>query len=162
MRRRLQPPGHSTDTIRTVETFESYVNKRPVFQTFLDETKATGALSLRPLEMTDVAEGVALPDDIAQTEANRSRSIISVSTILKSDFFSNSQKMALPECVPLYIAEVFISDGGLVDVSRSGKFERGSPVGQSSGRDVLSDSGCRQGEGHDRRRHRHAANRRVR
>ncbi|KAG8928388.1 hypothetical protein FRC01_006011 [Tulasnella sp. 417] len=85
------------DTIRTVETFESYVKKRPVFKTFENEMKADGVLSLKRLERMDVAEGIALPDEIAQTVANRSGNILSASTILKSDFFSNLQKMSLPE-----------------------------------------------------------------
>ena len=85
------------DTLRTVETFESYVEKRPVFKTFQNEMRAEGAVSLKPLERMDVAEGIALPDEIAQTVANRSGSILSASTILKSDFFSNLQKMSLPE-----------------------------------------------------------------
>lgn len=87
------------DTIRTVETFESYVKKRPVFKTFENEMKADGVLSLKRLERMDVAEGIALPDEIAQTVANRSGNILSASTILKSDFFSNLQKMSLPEYV---------------------------------------------------------------
>ncbi|KAG9015211.1 hypothetical protein FRB94_004330 [Tulasnella sp. JGI-2019a] len=85
------------DTVRTVETFEHYVKSRPVFKTFEKEMLAEGILSLKPLERKDVAEGVALPDEIAQTVANRSGSILSASTILKSDFFSNLQKMSLPE-----------------------------------------------------------------
>lgn len=87
------------DTIRSVETFESYVKNHPVFKTFEKEMLAEGILSLKPLERKDVAEGVALPDEIAQTVANRSGSVLSASTILKSDFFSNLQKMSLPECV---------------------------------------------------------------
>ncbi|KAG8953141.1 hypothetical protein FRC04_003089 [Tulasnella sp. 424] len=85
------------DTIRTIETFESYVKKQPVFKTFENEMKADGVLSLKRLERMDVAEGIALPDEIAQTVANRSGNILSASTILKSDFFSNLQKMSLPE-----------------------------------------------------------------
>lgn len=61
--------------------------------------KADGVLSLKRLERMDVAEGIALPDEIAQTVANRSGNILSASTILKSDFFSNLQKMSLPEYV---------------------------------------------------------------
>jgi hypothetical protein len=42
-------------------------------------------------------EGVADPDEVTQVVVNRSGSILSASTILKSDFFSNLQKMTLPE-----------------------------------------------------------------
>ncbi|KAG8890787.1 hypothetical protein FRB98_004832 [Tulasnella sp. 332] len=85
------------DTVRTVETFEHYVKSRPVFKTFEKEMLAEGILSLKTLERKDVTEGVPLPDEIAQTVANRSGSVLSASTILKSDFFSNLQKMSLPE-----------------------------------------------------------------
>lgn len=55
--------------------------------------------TLKPLERVDVADGVPLPDEVRKVVANRSGSILSASTILKSDFFSNLQKMSLPECV---------------------------------------------------------------
>ena len=51
----------------------------------------------KPLERVDVREGLPLPDEVKQVVANRSGSILSASTILKSDFFSNLQKMSLPE-----------------------------------------------------------------
>lgn len=53
--------------------------------------------TLKPLERVDVADGVPQPDEVRQVVANRSGSILSASTILKSDFFSNLQKMSLPE-----------------------------------------------------------------
>lgn len=53
--------------------------------------------ALKPLERVDVVNGVAKPDEVQQVVANRSGSILSASTILKSDFFSNLQKMSLPE-----------------------------------------------------------------
>ena len=56
-------------------------------------------LALKPLERVDLSQGVALPDEARQVVASRSGSILSVSTILKSDFFSNLQKMSLPESV---------------------------------------------------------------
>ena len=54
--------------------------------------------TLKPLERVDAVEGLALPDEVQAIVANRSGSILSASTILKSDFFSNLQKMSLPEC----------------------------------------------------------------
>lgn len=60
---------------------------------------AEGLLALKPLERVDIAEGMPLPDEVKQVVANRSGVILSASTILKSDFFSNLQKMSLPECV---------------------------------------------------------------
>lgn len=52
---------------------------------------------MKPLERVDVREGMPLPDEVKQVVANRSGTILSASTILKSDFFSNLQKMSLPE-----------------------------------------------------------------
>ncbi len=52
--------------------------------------------TLKPLERVDVADGPQ-PDEVRHLVANRSGSILSASTILKSDFFSNLQKMSLPE-----------------------------------------------------------------
>ncbi|CAG8742776.1 13592_t:CDS:2, partial [Acaulospora colombiana] len=79
---------HSTpaDTWRDIETFENFVNDRP----------ADGANALKPLERVDVSDGVAMPDEVVRVVANRSGVVLSASTILKSDFFSNLQKMSLP------------------------------------------------------------------
>ena len=68
-----------------------------VIKTFEKELLAEGLHALKPLERVDIADGVALPDEARQIVANRSGSILSASTILKSDFFSNLQKMSLPE-----------------------------------------------------------------
>ena len=58
---------------------------------------ADGINALKPLERVDVTDGVALPDEVKQIVANRAGTILSASTILKSDFFLNLQKMTLPE-----------------------------------------------------------------
>jgi hypothetical protein len=70
-----------------------------VFRTFENELKGDNANALKPLERVDVSDGVAMPDEVVRVVANRSGIILSASTILKSDFFSNLQKMSLPECV---------------------------------------------------------------
>ncbi|KAG6332100.1 hypothetical protein ID866_6987 [Astraeus odoratus] len=85
------------DTIRSVESFEQFIEDRPVIKTFQKELIIDGLHALRPLERTDVDGGVAHPDEVKQVVVNRSGSILSASTILKSDFFSNLQKMTLPE-----------------------------------------------------------------
>ncbi|EJD06892.1 uncharacterized protein FOMMEDRAFT_75682 [Fomitiporia mediterranea MF3/22] len=85
------------DTIRTVESFESFVKNHPVIKTFEKELLAEDLQALKPLERVDLAEGLALPDEARQVVVNRRGSILSASTILKSDFFSNLQKMSLPE-----------------------------------------------------------------
>ena len=89
------------DTIQTHESLESFVKSRPVIKTFEKEllTVTEDLTTLKPLERVDAAEGAPLPDEERKLVANRSGSILSASTILKSDFFSNLQKMSLPECV---------------------------------------------------------------
>ncbi|EGO24423.1 hypothetical protein SERLADRAFT_438035 [Serpula lacrymans var. lacrymans S7.9] len=90
---------HSTepDTIESVESFESFVRNRPVLKTYEKELLADGIHALKPLERVDVKNGMAHPDEVKQVVVNRSGGILSASTILKSDFFSNLQKMTLPE-----------------------------------------------------------------
>ena len=68
-----------------------------VLKTFEKELVADGINALKPLERVDVTDGVALPDEVKQVVANRAGAILSASTILKSDFFLNLQKMTLPE-----------------------------------------------------------------
>ena len=71
-----------------------------MIKTFEKELLSEDLNTLKPLERVNVQDGgVALPDEVQQVVANRSGSILSASTILKSDFFSNLQKMSLPECV---------------------------------------------------------------
>ncbi|EIN10058.1 hypothetical protein PUNSTDRAFT_125979 [Punctularia strigosozonata HHB-11173 SS5] len=85
------------DTRESFESFESFVNHRPVLKTFEKELLSDGLQALQPLERVELAEGEAFPDEVKQVVANRSGVILSASTILKSDFFSNLQKMSLPE-----------------------------------------------------------------
>jgi hypothetical protein len=73
-----------------------------VIKTFEKELIAEGVNALKPLERADVNESVARPDEVNQVVVNRSGGILSASTILKSDFFSNLQKMTLPECALSY------------------------------------------------------------
>ncbi|KAI9567360.1 inositol hexakisphosphate-domain-containing protein [Boletus coccyginus] len=82
------------DTLQSVETFEKFIENRPVIKTFEKDLIVGGLNALIPLERID---GVAHPDEVKQVVVNRSGSILSASTILKSDFFSNLQKMTLPE-----------------------------------------------------------------
>lgn len=85
------------DTMQSFETFKSFIENRPVIKTFEKELIAEGLHALKPLERADVNESVARPDEVRQVVVNRSGGILSASTILKSDFFSNLQKMSLPE-----------------------------------------------------------------
>ncbi|KAF8464316.1 hypothetical protein JB92DRAFT_2838806 [Gautieria morchelliformis] len=84
------------DTVRYMETFESF-GHHPVFQTFEQEIFTDGFHALRPLERVDVSQGLALSDEVKQVVTNRSGSVLSASTIMKSDFFSNLQKLSLPD-----------------------------------------------------------------
>ncbi|CAE7136772.1 unnamed protein product [Rhizoctonia solani] len=84
------------DTVRTFASFEEFVKSRPVIATFENELRVEGAKALKPLERSE-REDAAFADDIQYVVANRAGSVLSASTILKSDFFSNLQKMSLPE-----------------------------------------------------------------
>ncbi|KAF9000645.1 inositol hexakisphosphate-domain-containing protein [Cyathus striatus] len=85
------------DTMQSFESIETFVRDRPVIKTFEKELIVDGLNALKPLERADAETGVAHPDEVTQVVMNRSGSILSASTILKSDFFSNLQKMTLPE-----------------------------------------------------------------
>ena len=78
-----------------------------MLKTFEKELIADGIHALKPLERVEVSDGVALPDEVKQVVANRSGTILSASTILKSDFFLNLQKMTLPEYVVLFVLPLF-------------------------------------------------------
>jgi hypothetical protein len=73
-----------------------------VIKTFEKELFAEGIDALKPLKRVDLADGIALPDEVTNVVTNRSGSILSASTILKSDFFTNLQKMSLPEYVLIF------------------------------------------------------------
>ncbi|KAK7031227.1 hypothetical protein VNI00_013643 [Paramarasmius palmivorus] len=86
------------NTMQDFESIETFVKNRPVIRTFEKELSGAEGLSvLKPLERVNVEDGVAHPDEVKQVVINRSGTILSASTILKSDFFSNLQKMTLPE-----------------------------------------------------------------
>ncbi|CCL99307.1 uncharacterized protein FIBRA_01323 [Fibroporia radiculosa] len=88
------------DTMHNIESFETFVQNRPVLtviKTFEKELVSDDMNTLKPLERVDASDGVALPDEVRKIVANRAGNILSASTILKSDFFSNLQKMSLPE-----------------------------------------------------------------
>ncbi|KIK55186.1 hypothetical protein GYMLUDRAFT_48165 [Collybiopsis luxurians FD-317 M1] len=85
------------DTLKDFESIESFVKNRPVIRTFERELMADGMNALKPLQRADMVDGMAHPDEVKQVVVNRSGSVLSASTILKSDFFSNLQKMTLPE-----------------------------------------------------------------
>ena len=115
------------DTLRNMETFEAFVKHRPgqcpslalmvtfttmyypVFQTFEQEIFTDGIHALQPLERMEVSEGLALSDEVKQVVTNRSGSVLSASTILKSDFFSNLQKLSLPEYVRYQLCSVSLN-----------------------------------------------------
>ncbi|WVQ75186.1 hypothetical protein IAR50_004796 [Cryptococcus sp. DSM 104548] len=80
-------------------SFESFIKHRPVFKTLEKELEEGGIESLAPLEKMDLADGMALPDEVTKVVVNRSGVILSAQTILKSDFFSGLQKQSLPDRV---------------------------------------------------------------
>ncbi|KAF9510295.1 hypothetical protein BS47DRAFT_1373349 [Hydnum rufescens UP504] len=80
------------DTIRSYETFDAFLKNRPVFKTFEKELRAYGTDALKPLERIDVEDDFANLDEVNVIVANRNGPILSASTILKSDLFTNLQK----------------------------------------------------------------------
>lgn len=68
-----------------------------VIKTFEKDLLTDDLNALKPLERVDLVEGVAFPDEVQKVVAQRKGSILSASTILKSDYFSNLQKRSLPE-----------------------------------------------------------------
>jgi hypothetical protein len=69
----------------------------PVIKTFEKEVISGGIGALQPLVGVSAKGDMASPDEVTQVVMNRTGSILSASTILKSDFFSNLQKMTLLE-----------------------------------------------------------------
>jgi hypothetical protein len=64
-----------------------------VFKTFEKEFATNDTNALKPLERIDVEQGFANQDEVDVIVANRSGSVLSASTILKSDLFTNLQKV---------------------------------------------------------------------
>lgn len=122
--------SNQPNTMQVLESIETFVKNRPgefyisinvpqlvralmnlsVIKTFERELIADGMNALKPLQRADLGgEGMAHPDEVKQVVMNRSGSILSASTIIKSDFFSNLQKMTLPEYVFFSIRLLFLS-----------------------------------------------------
>ncbi|KAF9561985.1 hypothetical protein CPC08DRAFT_707027 [Agrocybe pediades] len=128
------------DTMQSFESIETYVKSRPVIKTFEKELLEEGINSLKPLGSADTKGGVADPDEVTRIVTNRSGGILSASTIIKSDFFSNLQKMTLPERIegapnfrripmtlrPENSGESSPSQAGQFSVEESGKMVCGS------------------------------------
>ena len=87
----------STLPITAVFYFIYFIYVVLVIKTFEKEMIGNGINALKPLDRADDKSGVADPDEVTKVVVNRSGSILSASTIIKSDFFSNLQKMTLPE-----------------------------------------------------------------
>ncbi|KAA1467713.1 hypothetical protein DENSPDRAFT_832824 [Dentipellis sp. KUC8613] len=85
------------DTMKSFETFETFVHNLPVLKTFEKELLADGMAAMEPLMRIEGTDDLASPDEVTNIVTNRSGSILSASTILKSDFFSNLQKLTLSE-----------------------------------------------------------------
>ncbi|KAJ3567855.1 hypothetical protein NP233_g6086 [Leucocoprinus birnbaumii] len=129
------------DTMQSFESIETFVKARPVIKTFEKEMTRGGIGALQPLVGASAKGDMASPDEVTQVVMNRIGSILSASTILKSDFFSNLQKMTLPERiegapnfrrVPLTLRPVSTRTSGsdamdfVVDESAQGKGVCGS------------------------------------
>lgn len=64
-----------------------------MFKTFEKELYSHDTNVLKPLERIEIDKGFASPDEVDVIVANRSGSILSASTMLKSDLFTNLQKV---------------------------------------------------------------------
>jgi hypothetical protein len=80
-----------------------------VLKTFEKELGADGLNALKLLERARLTEGEAMPDEVTQVVTNRNGAILSASTILKSDFFSNLQKVSLPEYVYINTLRAYLT-----------------------------------------------------
>ncbi|TIC33606.1 hypothetical protein E3Q10_00674 [Wallemia mellicola] len=88
------------DTLENLPSLKDYVEFRPVLRTFENEIKSGGLESLHALKRDEnPPEGNALSDEVERVVRNRNGRILSAQTLLKSDFFSQLQKMSLPERV---------------------------------------------------------------
>ncbi|KAF5359127.1 hypothetical protein D9756_003293 [Leucocoprinus leucothites] len=129
------------DTMQSFESIETFVKARPVIKTFEKELSRGGISALQPLVGASAKGDMASPDEVTQVVMNRTGGILSASTILKSDFFSNLQKMTLPERiegspnfrrVPLTLRPISTTASGsdamdfVVDESAQGKGVCGS------------------------------------
>ena len=63
-----------------------------VIKTFEKELITEDLNTLKPLERVNITDGTPLPDEVRQVVVSRSGSILSASTILKSDFFSTCRR----------------------------------------------------------------------
>lgn len=85
------------DTMQSFQSIEAFVKAHPVIKTFEKEIIHGGISALQPLAGAAAKGDMASPDEVTQVVVNRDGSILSASTILKSDFFSNLQKLTLLE-----------------------------------------------------------------
>jgi hypothetical protein len=77
-------------------SYETFVRSRPVYRTIERELDDASINALLPLQQN---RGELGTDEVAEFVAGRNGNILSAMTLLKSDFFSNLQKMSLPERV---------------------------------------------------------------
>lgn len=77
-------------------SFEKFVHKQPVLKTIARDLDHMDISTITPLGKIDIGDGVALTDEVEEVVHNRSGTILSASTILKSDFFSGILKAGLP------------------------------------------------------------------
>ncbi|KAE9405167.1 hypothetical protein BT96DRAFT_916343 [Gymnopus androsaceus JB14] len=112
--------SNQPNTMQALESIETFVKNRPVIKTFERELMAEGMNALKPLQRADLVEGMAHPDEVKQVVMNRSGSVLSASTIIKSDFFSNLQKMTLPEIEPVTEGKMVCGSGMPTDAGPDG------------------------------------------
>lgn len=85
------------DLLEAQPSFRAFVLRQPVLNTIAKEFDKIDISTIMPLQKVDASDGVALSDEVQEVVSNRSGSILSAYTMLKSDFFSGILKRGLPE-----------------------------------------------------------------
>jgi hypothetical protein len=86
----------SPEMVQAIETFESWMIKRPEIRMLLDEFKEHSEQLVIPVEKS-ISDGVALSSEIMSVVASRHGQVLAQQTILKHDAFPGCQKVSLKE-----------------------------------------------------------------
>lgn len=90
----------SPTTVEEVPSFESFVKKQPVFSTLSNEFDKIDIATITPLQKvgdSSSAVGMALNEEVQEVVSNRSGTILSAYTMLKSDMFPGLAKINLSQ-----------------------------------------------------------------
>lgn len=83
--------------IDSMQTFEQFVRRQPVFSTFWNESDKVDITTITPLQKVDQTVGIALDDEVQEVISNRAGNVLSSYTMLKSDMFPGLAAQALSQ-----------------------------------------------------------------